>query len=280
MKHIVNVVALAASIFGFGSTLAQAEITECTEITSLPTIITAQGVYCLKGNLNTAITSGDAILIDTNNVTIDLNGWKLGGLAAGLGTQANGIAASGRKNIIIRNGTIRGFYRGLEIIGTGSSGHRVEDLVMDGNTHRAIDIEGDGVRILNNSIVNTGPGDVSNQAVGIRVNNGSGGIINGNLINGLEETAQIYGIRLENTIEFEVSDNTIFGIGEGTAEAGIIVVSGNKTAIFDNTAVNEFSSAIRDGGVSSDNTLCVNNRVRGNTADPVICDIEANNEVF
>ena len=75
------------------SSMAQAETTECTVITSLPYTISTQGIYCLKGNLATSMTSGNAIEINTNNVVIDLNGYKLGGLGAGPGTTARGIHA-------------------------------------------------------------------------------------------------------------------------------------------------------------------------------------------
>ena len=62
---------------------ARAETVNCTAITSLPAVITVQGIYCFTGNLSTAITTGNAIEIQTNNVVLDLNGFKLGGLAAG-----------------------------------------------------------------------------------------------------------------------------------------------------------------------------------------------------
>src|SRR5262245_2921543 len=78
-----------------------AETINCTPITSLPAVITVQGIYCLTGNLNTAMTSGNAIDIQTNNVILDLNGYKLGGLAAGLGTQTNGIHALNCKNLTL-----------------------------------------------------------------------------------------------------------------------------------------------------------------------------------
>ena len=80
---------------------AQAETTECTVITSLPYAINTQGIYCLKGNLESNMTSGNAITINTNNVVLDLNGYKIGGLAAGAGTNANGIFAGQRQNILL-----------------------------------------------------------------------------------------------------------------------------------------------------------------------------------
>src|SRR6266542_1190224 len=114
---------LAASLlvllaFVLGAAPARAETVNCTAITALPAVITVQGVYCFTGDLATAITSGIAIDIQTNNVVLDLNGFKLGGLAAGPGTTANGIHALNRQNITIKNGTIRGFLEGIVIIDT------------------------------------------------------------------------------------------------------------------------------------------------------------------
>ena len=37
---------------------AHAETTNCTAITSLPAVITSQGVYCFTGNLSTSMTTG------------------------------------------------------------------------------------------------------------------------------------------------------------------------------------------------------------------------------
>lgn len=45
---------------------SQAKTIGCTEITSLPAVITTQGVYCFTDNLSTNITSGSAIEIQTN----------------------------------------------------------------------------------------------------------------------------------------------------------------------------------------------------------------------
>ena len=136
---------------------AQAETTNCTAITSLPAVITVQGIYCFTGHLNTAITTGDAIDIRTNNVIVDLNGFKLGGLAAGPGTFANGIHASDRQNITIKNGTIRGFFAGIRLQAPGASqGHVVEDIRADQNTYIGIQVSGAGNIVRNNQVVATG----------------------------------------------------------------------------------------------------------------------------
>src|SRR5688572_10806481 len=95
----------------------------CTgTITSLPVTISTQGTWCLTQNLSTAITVGVAITVAANNVTIDCNDFKVGGLAGGISTNALGIAAVNALNTTIRNCGIRGFVEGVRIIGASSAG--------------------------------------------------------------------------------------------------------------------------------------------------------------
>jgi hypothetical protein len=151
---------------------AAAEITNCTAITTLPYTISSPGIYCFTGDLSTSMTTGNAIEIQASSVTLDLNGHKLGGLGAGPGTQATGIYATDRKNISIRNGSIRGFYNGINVddSGTGASaGHLLEALRLDGNTSIAIQIRGSGSIVRDNQIVTTGGSSLpSTPSVGIR----------------------------------------------------------------------------------------------------------------
>src|SRR5687767_10729805 len=72
-------------------------------ITSVPTVITSQGTWCLDRDLSTSASSGRAIEIMVNNVTIDCNHFKLGNLGAGTTTGAGGIVALERLNVTIRN---------------------------------------------------------------------------------------------------------------------------------------------------------------------------------
>ena len=86
----------------------------------------------------------------------DLNGFA-GGSAAGPGTLANGVFASNRQNITIKNGTIRGFSTGVFLGTTGASqGHVVEDIRVDQNTRVGIDVQGTGNIVRNNQVVSTG----------------------------------------------------------------------------------------------------------------------------
>src|SRR6185436_5060329 len=114
---------------------ARAETTLCTPINSLPTSITTQGIYCLNSDFALNLGAGAAISIETNNVVIDLNGHKIGNLAAGTGTFANGIYGFQRQNVTIRNGTLRGFRYGIVLLDdppfTTSQGHLIEDVRFD-----------------------------------------------------------------------------------------------------------------------------------------------------
>jgi hypothetical protein len=152
--------AFIAVVLGLALTLgavpAPAETVHCTPITAVPTIITVQGIYCFTQNLATSMTSGAAIEIQANNVILDLNGWKLGGQAAGLGTNAIGIYAASRQNITLKNGTVRGFSYGILLYGNASEGHIVEDIRADHNTYVGIEVDGHGNLIRNNLVIATG----------------------------------------------------------------------------------------------------------------------------
>ena len=84
-------------------TLAQIEAR--TPISSAPFTISVPGSYYLTTNLT--VSSGDAIIIATNGVTLDLNGFTLSSTAnpaAGYGVQIN----SGLRNLAVLNGFIQG----------------------------------------------------------------------------------------------------------------------------------------------------------------------------
>jgi len=85
----------------------------------LPLTISESGSYYLIKDANTV---GTAITVEADNVTIDLMNYSLIGHGA---ADTYGIYMSSRKNVEIRNGTIRGFDFGImEHIHLGR-GHRV-----------------------------------------------------------------------------------------------------------------------------------------------------------
>jgi parallel beta-helix repeat protein len=139
-------------------------------ITSLPTVITTPGTWCMKQDLSTALSSGHAIEIQTNNVTVDCNDFKLGGLAAGLGTTEIGIFANNRVNLNVRRCNVRGFYVGVGFTASTTSsggGYLVEDNRFDNNTSGGIAVTGDGSVIRHNRVFDTGGATFGTDANGI-----------------------------------------------------------------------------------------------------------------
>jgi hypothetical protein len=77
---LLAVVALSVSRPG----LAAESYDSCVGfIDTIPTVINEQGTWCLRQNLTTSAGSGNMISIVTDNVTIDCNGFKIGGLGGG-----------------------------------------------------------------------------------------------------------------------------------------------------------------------------------------------------
>jgi len=136
-----------------GKARAETHATCAGFIDSLPATVTKQGVWCLRNDLSTAITSGNAISIATNNVTIDCNGFKIGGLAAGEGSLATGIRASGRQNAVVRHCNVRGFQYGIYLTGAG---HLVEDSRFDNNLYMGIHVSGENNVVRRNRVHDTG----------------------------------------------------------------------------------------------------------------------------
>jgi len=126
----------------------------CTNyVASIPAVINKQGTWCLNKDVATSIASGIAIDIQANNVTLDCNNFKIGGLGAGIDSRTTGINAVGRSNITVRNCSVRGFFYGMNLEGDNQL---VEDNRFDGNTWIAIGVEGDGSVVRRNMVSTTG----------------------------------------------------------------------------------------------------------------------------
>ena len=227
---------------------ANAETTNCTAITSLPAVITTQGVYCFTGHLATAITSGNAIEIQANNVTIDLNGFKLGGLGAGDGTLASGIYAYQRKNIVIRNGIVRGFYTGIYLYDispyTTSQGHLIENILVDQSTRTGIEVVGRGMTLRRNQVVDTGGSTAFGSAIGIRVIGPGNKILNNDVTTAADSggTGPVLGIQMLFADGSVIQNNRVsdlqasgtgkgYGIRIGVSSSNILIQNNWLTTI-------------------------------------------------
>jgi hypothetical protein len=81
----------------------------------LPAIIAAPGRYRFRTDLSFSESTGAAIDIQCDDVTLDLNGHRLVGTSADPTRATFGIHAERRNRITIRNGAIEGFYTAVMI---------------------------------------------------------------------------------------------------------------------------------------------------------------------
>ena len=151
-------------------------------------VIAMPGSYYLAGD---RYCTGTGIEVMADNVTIDLMGYGLSG--PGSGTNY-GIHMDARKNVEIRNGTVRYFQYGI-----------YEEDMYSGKNHRAIDVR--AVFNTQMGIVLTGVGNMikdctandngymaTSEVYGIL--GGAGSSINGNIANnnGTSATSNVFGI--------------------------------------------------------------------------------------
>lgn len=138
---------------------ARAETTQCMAIANLPTTINMPGIYCLTSDFATNLNE-PAIYIDANHVVLDLNGHVIDNLAAGVNTTATGVSVSGRRNVTIKNGTLRGFWAAVDVADiapySSSQANVVEDLRVDRSTFNGLRIHCRGCVVRRNQVVASG----------------------------------------------------------------------------------------------------------------------------
>ena len=230
---------LSGWLLAAGSARAAESFDNCTGfITSLPAVIATQGTWCLKQDLATAMTSGNAITVGTNNVTIDCNNYKLGGLAAGIGTAAWGIFAHDRENTTIRRCNIRGFEAAIVLESDIFGSNLVEDNRLGGNTYVAMNIDGDGSIVRRNRVFDTGETTLHTGAYAI-VTHYNVDVVD-NAVSGVTARVGANGIAVGIQTSFN-SGNSIAGnrvrglLPDGIGQAiGVFNTSSGRIAIHDN----------------------------------------------
>jgi len=123
-----------------------------TEIKALPFEIKTPGFYYITRDLN---ATGTGITVSADNVTIDLMGFSL--IGPGSGTNF-GIYMNDRRNVEIRNGTIRNFgQHGIyEMAQQTAMGHRVLGVRTVGNGGSGILLYGSDYQIKDCTASNNG----------------------------------------------------------------------------------------------------------------------------
>lgn len=203
-------------------------------ISSLPFSITLPGSYYLTTNV-TGTAGNNGISIASSDVTLDLNGFALIGVASSL----SGIQIpAGRERISIFNGYLRSW--GSNGITSGASGMRVSDVSSDGNEGWGISILGAGA-VVNRCVVR------NNDLGGIRAQRAdiSGCAAAGNLLAGIDAGLQsvVRGCSLLNNRSEGIActESTVANCSVSGSTNGIVSTA-NSTII--NCAINNNTNGI------------------------------------
>jgi hypothetical protein len=160
---------LAAAGFSFLMAVPAAAA-PCTSIAAVPFTITSAGSYCLASSMTTNITTGAAIEVAADDVTLDLGGFTLEGIGGGR-SLANGIHSMNRRAIVVRNGTVKGFLIGILIDAdsvVASRDHIVEKVTVRDCYYEGIQMEGSAM-ILRDSVVKDIGGPTGHHPNGVEV---------------------------------------------------------------------------------------------------------------
>jgi hypothetical protein len=213
-----------------------AETTVCTgKVTAVPFTISASGNYCFDRNLTTAPTATtNAITINADYVTLDLNGFKLDGSPAPPGAR-RGIFATNRKGLVVRNGVVRGFARGVSLEGTGSS-HLVEDLRAEGHTQAGIWAEGSGIVVRGCKVSSTLPLTPDTSSVGIYVLGSQARLLHNDVLDTLATGSGLArSIVLEGGASSVVESNRVSNAVLASGSTGIVIASAQDLLLSANT---------------------------------------------
>jgi hypothetical protein len=183
-----------------------------TKITSLPYEIKTPGFYYVTGNL--ACASGTGITVNADNVTLDLMGFCLNGD----NRISDGIVMDGRKNVEIRNGTLRNWFAAINDTSLSGNSYRIINIRAESNM-RGIILAGSSQLIKGCTLVDIPTG------TGIY----SGGIISGNVVancatgiyclsgsvigNSVSCNSDQFGISLHSVNPIVMDANTVIGDG-------------------------------------------------------------------
>jgi hypothetical protein len=195
-------------------------------IRAVPFTIRIPGHYCFGANVRTSITTGNAIQIDADDVVLDLNGFILDGTASGTGTNANGIFTYDRRHVTVRNGTVRGFFDGLQL---GAGGARaaaitVERMRVDRNmVGIAVRGLGGGHAVRDNVVTNSGGSTVPGETNGVGISvYGGADIVNNVVVHTFGDHPVAFDVTggLQTIVNNRVTDSGQVGFGCDDPPAG------------------------------------------------------------
>jgi hypothetical protein len=255
----------AALLLLLACSAARAEVTLCTEITAVPVVITAPGIYCLKSSLAYTGTT-NAIAVGANDVVIELNGHVLDGSAS---SGAIGVSTYNMKNVTVRNGTIRGFRDGINLGGQGcntAEKYLVENMRLESNVWHGAMVTGKASIVRRTTVIDTGngtgPTGSSGSPRGLWVCGDGAQVTDNQVIDTVEVPGgSAHGIIIAGAIgavvERNVISNSAFGPGNSTGIqlSGSTLPSSRNSAIANRVVNMRTGIAISWGGIYMDNVV-------------------------
>ena len=248
---LLSLVALFSTIAGL----------EAGVIRKLPFTISKPGQYTLLKNL-TYSGSGTAITVASDDVTIDLKGFTIeGDPNQKVTSETAAIAAFGRKDITIRNGTIRHFFRGIYLEGNNASGgHLVENVRVDQSALLGIQVKGRFSVIRSNRITTVeSPTTISGIRYGIFMEGSNTRVVQNDVqgVVPISSTGVAYSILMLNSTRGCVADNRVQAILDASEAAYGIYLNSSPGSIVERNQVSSFF-----GGITFVNSLYC--KYRGN----------------
>lgn len=254
-----------------------------TAITAAGTLITQPGSYYLAAALSTTYTHG--IKIQSDNVTLDLNGFSLqGGRANGyFGIYALGVSNAPLRNVVIRGGSISNFDTGLrcDYVQNGC----FEQLSISSNLTAGVFLNGAGSGLCSGNVLR-GCAVGKNGTYGVFIHASSGECnanevrdcqIFDNVTYGIYLAANSGGQGCDNVIErCSVSGNLTYGVflnGNGGVCAGNRI---KGCTIFENGSYGVTLSG--SGGRCSGNSI-TDNCLYQNTTYGIYLNVANNNTI-
>lgn len=251
-------------------------------INAVPATLSSAGVYCLVQDVITGVTTGAAITVASNNVTLDCNGYKIGGMAAGPDTEAIGVSIDGggglgtRANFLMRNCSVRGFATGLW--SRGAPGLVIEDNRFEQIRKTGVDLIYPPGFILRRNLISDTGGPGSHIAVNA---SGDGGEVSDNLIRNTYSTdgGSAYGLVGGNCRGCVISGNRILGLAGGNNTGMTLGPSGinaEELRVVGNTITRLDGVGTGFAGIQADG-LCKDNTINGSFSIAVGCEASAGN---
>ncbi len=220
---------------------------------------------------------GEGLVAGAPNIVIDLNGHKItSGVVVDPGEETGliaGVRNSGKTNVVIRNGTVKGFGYGVLLTG-GTTRNVIEDMTLDENLLAGIELNDaddgrTGNTIQDNVLTANGEAAIS------FLNGSENSVIKGNTLDGNGgvgfQLIEANGHRFENNV---VSGIPISPLVDSDAGANL---EGSSDNVFVNNKFNDFGDAglIFTAG-SARNTVQGNDLVRSGDAGVAIQDSPRN----